>query len=356
MGGLLRVVDFGSQPPLRSQTLWHAIAFGVSHGCPPTLSFVYPSRAYVSVGRLHPLSEVDLDSCRRLGLPVYRRMVGGGTVYLDANQLFFQITVPAEWVPAWPAQVIRRLLEPAVLAFRDVGVPAEFDEAGEIVWDEAKISGTAGAHIEEAAVAVGNVIRSFDYDAMTQLLNSPNERFRQEFSRLLRKYLRPTPVDWAAFKRAAVRRYSETLGLVAVTSGLSAYEVAKVAELDQLFEDPDWIAGVGQREGACCVVKVRSGVWVFEFTVDGVHVVGSVVEGRLEEVQLEGPALDGRKREVEAVLAGMEVKGLRGDGPGALRELGDLVREAVTGAKKGGEYGGRGGGRLPGTPGAALRS
>ena len=40
---LLRVIDFGRVTPLRSQTLWHAVAYGVSDGAPPTLSFTRPS-------------------------------------------------------------------------------------------------------------------------------------------------------------------------------------------------------------------------------------------------------------------------------------------------------------------------
>ena len=39
-------------------------------------------------------------------------MVGGGPVYLDADQLFFQICLPARAVPAASRQALRVLLEP----------------------------------------------------------------------------------------------------------------------------------------------------------------------------------------------------------------------------------------------------
>ena len=71
---VLRVLDFGPQIPLRSQTLWHAIAHGVSEGEPPTLSFVTPSSPYVSVGYHRRLDEIDFEGCRARGLPVFRRM------------------------------------------------------------------------------------------------------------------------------------------------------------------------------------------------------------------------------------------------------------------------------------------
>ena len=77
---MLRVIDFGSVTPLRSQTLWHAVAYGVSAGAAPTLSFVRPSAPYVCLGYHRDLEEVDQEYCRSHGLAVYRRMVGGGPV------------------------------------------------------------------------------------------------------------------------------------------------------------------------------------------------------------------------------------------------------------------------------------
>ena len=85
----LRVLDFGRVSALRSQTLWHALAYGVSAGGAPTLSFMRPSRPYVGLGYHRRLEEADIEACREAGLPVFRRMVGGGVVYLDENQQFF---------------------------------------------------------------------------------------------------------------------------------------------------------------------------------------------------------------------------------------------------------------------------
>src|ERR1017187_1962655 len=158
----LRVVDFGRCPPLRSQTLWHAIAYGVSGGAPVTLSFARPDAPYVCLGYHGALDEVDHDYCRAQGLPVFRRMVGGGTVYLDADQLFFQICLPAGAVPAVREQALRLLLEPAVTAFRAVGVPAALDDDLEICVADRKICGHGAGQIGAAVVVCGNLIERFD--------------------------------------------------------------------------------------------------------------------------------------------------------------------------------------------------
>ena len=120
MDGVMRLLDFGAVSPLRSQTLWHAIAHGVTAGAPPTLSFMRPTEPYVSLGYHSRFDSVDHEHCAREGIPVYRRMVGGGPVYLDPDQLFFQITVPAEDTPAVRSAAVRWLLEPAVAAPKNI--------------------------------------------------------------------------------------------------------------------------------------------------------------------------------------------------------------------------------------------
>ena len=118
------MADLGRTSPLRSQTLWHALAYGVSAGAPPTLSFMRPSGPYVGLGYHRRLEEADLDACRHAGLPVYRRMVGGGVVYLDEHQQFFQICLPLAGVPRNREEALRRLLAPAVAAFRAAAASA----------------------------------------------------------------------------------------------------------------------------------------------------------------------------------------------------------------------------------------
>ncbi|HLF41698.1 MAG TPA: lipoate--protein ligase family protein, partial [Acidimicrobiia bacterium] len=126
--GALRVCEFGRVSARRSQTLWHALAEGVSAGAPPTLAFMRPARPYVGLGFHRLAEEADLAWCAEMGMPVYRRHTGGGVVYLDEGQLFFQIIVPAASLPASREAALRLLLGPAVEAWQAVGVEARLDE------------------------------------------------------------------------------------------------------------------------------------------------------------------------------------------------------------------------------------
>ena len=91
----LRVVDAGTVGAWRSQALWHGIASAMDASSPPVLSLCRPAEPYVGLGYHRSLDELDLDACRRLDLPVIRRQIGGGPVYVDGEQLFFQITLTA---------------------------------------------------------------------------------------------------------------------------------------------------------------------------------------------------------------------------------------------------------------------
>lgn len=331
----LRVIDFGRVTPLRSQTLWHAVAYGVSGGAPVTLSFARPSAPYVCLGYLRDAAEVDHDYCRANGLPVFRRMVGGGPVYLDDRQLFFQITLPASAVSPSRAAALRSMLEPAVAAFRAAGVDAALEDDGEICLGDRKICGHGAGQIEDAIVVCGNLIEAFDHERATRVLALPDPVQRAETLRLMRRYVAATPVDLGAFRSALIAAYAGALGLRAVPGEISAAELDMVAELDRRFGAARWLAGpnrasepAGQRR-----VKIRAGVFTLAAQApSGATVVASVVRGTLDRVVLAAPGGDGPAREAERSLAGLPLAAAAS----VLAQLGDDGRElaaALAGAE-----------------------
>jgi lipoate-protein ligase A len=306
----LRVIDFGCCPPLRSQTLWHAVGYGVSAGAPATLSFVRPAAPYVCVGYHRRLDEVDLEYCRGHGLPVLRRMVGGGPVYLDCDQLLFQICVPAGAVPPARRQALQRLLEPAVAAFRAVGVPAGLDEDLEICLGDAKVCGHGAGQIRDAVVVCGNLIDHFDHQRAVRVLAIADPAQRDQTLALMRRFVAATPVDQAAFRIALTTAYGAALGLDPVPGEMTGTERAALAELDERFESDAWLAGPALPASPNGVpvarqVKVRAGVWTLAATRDGASVAAALVKGRVHEVRLYDRELDGRTDRAEQSLVGL---------------------------------------------------
>ncbi len=73
-----------------SQCLYHALAYLGREG----LIICYPSSHYVCLGLHDDLEqEIDWEYCELSGIPVFRRETGGGVVYLDNRQVFFQLVM-----------------------------------------------------------------------------------------------------------------------------------------------------------------------------------------------------------------------------------------------------------------------
>lgn len=282
--GTLRTIDFGRVTGLRSQTLWHAVAAGVSNGSPPTLSYMQPGERYISIGYHRSVSEIHPSNT----LPVFRRMVGGGPVYIDAGQHFFQIIVPLSMADAVRSEAVRSLLEPAVRAFKDVGVPASLDDANEVVVGDRKICGHAAGQIDQAVVVVGNLINTFDHAAAARIVNAPSRVAQDEFLAQMRRYVAPTSADPKRFFRALATRYGEGLGLAPVAGELSGYEESALTELDGRFADPEWVGGMRRENGSIWRAKVKSGVWVGSAAVNGHRVTATFHGSEAQAIRLEG--------------------------------------------------------------------
>lgn len=304
----LRVIDFGQADAVRSQTLWHAVAYGVSAGELPTLSFVRPAEPYVCIGYHRRLDEVDVELCRSRGLPVLRRMVGGGPVYLDAGQLFFQITLPVSAVSPNRARALRELLSPAVEAFRSIGIPAELDDDLELVVGDQKVCGHGAGQIEDAVVVVGNLIETFDHRTASAVLRAPRPEASVELERLMRRYVSATPADADDFRDAATQAYATALSLESVNGVLNAYEHERLAELDRAFADPDWVRGSERAGPDVWQAKVRAGVWVLAAEHEGTSVVVGISGDRIENAVVTDADLNGATPRVEQALVGRRLE------------------------------------------------
>lgn len=290
MSDHLRVIDFGTVSALRSQTLWHAVAKGVDAGGPPTLSFVRSRDPFVSLGFHRSLDELDTVRCERSGWPVYRRMVGGGPVYLDERQLCFQLSVPAAALPTARHAALRQLLEPALDAFRVAGLEAELDPDLEVVVGDRKVCGHGAAQMGSAVVVVGNLIERFDHRAAVSVLRTPAPEDADEALRLMRRYVAwdgdGPVVDPAAFTEALGVAYGRALGLPLRSGVLCAGELRALRHLDRRFEDRKWVQGTPRKASPVWRLKVRAGVWMYSVSQGDTTVAASVVGGRIDRLRV----------------------------------------------------------------------
>lgn len=310
MAETLRVVDGGSVSALRSQSLWHGIASAMTEGDPITLSLCRPREPYVCLGLHRDLAEVDLGACRRLGLPVIRRQIGGGPVLIDSDQLFFQITMPAGRAPARVDRLYRTALAPAVAAFRALGVDARLRGANEVALGDRRLSGTGGGRIGDAVTVVGNVIFHFDHTRMSEVLALPSASMRREYARLMRRHLaslhgdRLTAASIDEAKSAWIEAYRQAFAGGFEHDSTRAEEERRIAAWEDRFNRREWLERSSGARRPGRLVKVWSGAWIFENSCRGITVRASVVDGGLRRVAVIGPRLNGAGRAMSATLVG----------------------------------------------------
>lgn len=228
----VRLLDLGLCSYTQSQTLYHALADSLRPDQPNTIILCRPRRPYVCIGRHQELGrEVDTAACARLGLPILRREVGGGAVYLDRDQLFFQMVWQPRDVPPRIAQAFEYFARGPVECYRALGIPgAHFAPVNDLQVGGRKIGGLGAATIGQAFVFVGSIISAFDADAAASVLLIPDEKIRDKVASTMAAYVsslerelgrRPAP---RVVRRELVTAFERTLGVSLIPGTLRGDE------------------------------------------------------------------------------------------------------------------------------------
>lgn len=309
--------NLGHVPWLDSQLIYHALPRLGMEG----LILLAPAEPYVCLGYHQDAEqEVDLPYCREQGIPVFRREVGGGAVFLDGQQLFYQLVIHRDnpLAPRDKGEFYRQFLEPVVQTYRDLGVPAHYRPVNDIVTAEGrKISGNGAADIGEYAILVGNLIADFDYETMVRVLRVPDAKFRDKvFKSLhenlttLRRELGHVP-SWDTMTARLAHNFTQVLGPLTPATLPDAVH-RQVAELARTLATEDWLLLPGKRLRDGRDVKIASGVHVTQrmHKAPGglIRTIVETQEGRILAVELSGdfffyPA--GRLADLENALAGV---------------------------------------------------
>jgi len=238
--------DLGELPWEQSMLIFHALArMGVE-----ALNIVWPDKPFISIGYFQDAElEVDLDYCRREGLPVFRREIGGGTVYLDRNQIFYHVIWNRD-NPRFPkkiSEVYQYLSVPPIETYGEFGIKTEFREVNDIITREGrKIAGLGGSDIGESMVFVGSVILDFDYDRMTKAIKVPDEKFRDKVFKTMKENVTTMKRELGILppRREIVRvlkeKFEKVLGRLEPVE-LDEEIVRKMTELARWFNSPEFL-------------------------------------------------------------------------------------------------------------------
>jgi lipoate-protein ligase A len=293
----IRLLDLGFVSPLHSQTVYHAAGHAMTADSPDTIILVSPDRPYVCVGyHQEPAKEVDLDYCRAHGLPVYRREVGGGAVYLDAGQLFSQWVFHGGHLPVDLEARFELYVRPLIETYQALGIPAYLRPINDVHVGGKKIGGTGAARMGQAEVVVGSFIFTFDKAAMAHVLVVPSEKMRDKVYQSLEEYMTTIQEQLGAspdrngLKRIYLERCAAALGRELAPGKLTTAERTVMAEIDARFLSDEWLHAKGRLVQTG--VKIHQDVQVVEgvFKAPGGLIRATVClhEGRVEDLEFSG--------------------------------------------------------------------
>ncbi|MBX7233565.1 MAG: lipoate--protein ligase family protein [Caldilineales bacterium] len=297
MSRTIRLLDLGEVAPLRSQTVYHTAAYALTEDSPDTIILVSPQTPYVCIGYHQDLEkEVDLAYCREHGLPVYRREVGGGAVYLDRGQIFTQWAFHRDRLPAALEARFDLYIRPLVETYRALGIEAYHRPINDIHVAGKKIGGTGAAQMGVAEVVVGSLMLTFDKATMAKVLKVPSEKMRDKIFESLEQYMTTIQEQLGQLpprqevKDLYVQKCRQILGVEIVPGAWTEEEESLAAELDARFASEEWLFQQGRLRQPG--VKIHSDVQVVEkaFKAPGglIRVVARLREGRIDDLSLSG--------------------------------------------------------------------
>ncbi len=360
----LSVIELGGVDGLVMTNAFVALAESVNRGeRGDTLVICHPSAPFANAGVHQEVErEISLEYCRRRGIQVVRRVIGGGAIADGPwEEDYFHITPLDSDITRGSIQdYYVRMLEPVRRALLRLGVRAERQGLNDLAVGGRKISANGAVDIEGARVLTGDVLMDLNVDMMSSILRVPDEKFRDKVAGSMAGYLTSireqtgAEADRARVAEALAAEFSYDYGGME-RSSLSSAERERVDELveergrdDWIFERREMHRAIGDVERR--IVKIREGMFLCRHDWKGqklVRVTVLVDNGVISDITISGDffslpvewrisrledALKGvraAKRDVENAAAAL----LRGDGVtmigASARDIATAVAEAL---------------------------
>ena len=247
-----RLLDLDALPAVDTQIIYEAVALARSKNLvPDTLILCYPESPLVCIGYHQELEkEIDYAFCKSQGIPVVRRILGGGAVYLDQGQLFYQIIVDRRnpKIPMSIKDFFRKLLEAPTKTYQDLGIPAQYKPINDIEVGGRKISGNGAGTLDNVVnIMTGNIIMDFNFEMMVKILKVPSEKFRDKVAKSLKERMTTIKrelghdVPLEKIKSLLIKNYEETLDINFRTETLTDWEKNTMTDLRKKYQSREWL-------------------------------------------------------------------------------------------------------------------
>ncbi|HKJ76617.1 MAG TPA: lipoate--protein ligase family protein [Gammaproteobacteria bacterium] len=251
-----RLLDTGLRPAAENLALDRALLEAQAAGeAPPTLRFLRFERSALVGHHQDPRQELDLAYCREQGIPVQRRLTGGGAIYFEPAHLGCEVLDPRTALGGADMNgIARRLCEAAAAGLSALGVDARFRARNDIEVDGRKVGGTGGTVEDGAILYQGTVLTRMDADAMAAVLRVPAAKLADKPASALRErvtdladLLGEAPAE-EALRGALAEAFAGALGARFQGSGLLEAETRRFRRARTEIDRDDWVYAVAAPE------------------------------------------------------------------------------------------------------------
>jgi lipoate-protein ligase A len=242
----MHLIKLDKLPGQDSMLIFHTLARIGYEG----LVIVSPKQPLASVGYFQDAEkEIDLDFCKKSGISVMRREVGGGATYLDDNQIFYQVIWNSRnrKFPTNVKRIFRLLSQPPCETYQRFGIKASFRTENDIVTDKGKkIAGEGGGDIGDSMVFVGGILLDFDYKTMSKVLKVPDEKFRDKIYKSMEENLTTMKRELGEIppreeiKTVLIESFEKILGKLELVN-LDEDTISKMRELEKWFTSDQFL-------------------------------------------------------------------------------------------------------------------
>jgi len=263
----MKLFNLGKLNWRQTQLIYHALAYKNIE----SLVLNSSKDRYMCVG-LHqdPRDELDLNYCNKNNIGVFRREIGGGTVLLDNDQIFYNLIINRNHpkVPHAPESFFRKFLQPVIQTYHEIGISAEYRPICDLTVDGKKISGNGGGEIGECKVLAGSILLDFDYKRMARAMLLPNV-IRERFLELMQSNLTTVQKELGFIpskeKICSIlsTKFADILG--PMTNKKVNIEITKkMMELNKQYSSDTWLYQRGTKQIGH-EVKVCEGIFLFYY-------------------------------------------------------------------------------------------
>ncbi|MFW9922763.1 MAG: lipoate--protein ligase [Candidatus Thorarchaeota archaeon] len=248
-----RLIELDDISGIESQTVYHTVGIAMEKydDIPNTIIICWPKDPLVCVG-YHQIieEEVEVEYCKKNNLPIVRRPLGGGAVYLDSGQLFYQLIarLDTKKIPREVSAFYEKILKAPIRTYQSIGIDAHYAPINDIEAEGKKISGNGAAMVGGGRILTGNLIFDFNFDEMIKILKVPNEKFRDKVAQGLRQrlgtiagFLGNVP-DRQLVKKILIEKFEEILDVkFERTNQLSPRELEINDEILAMYRSEEWL-------------------------------------------------------------------------------------------------------------------